>query len=391
MSKELTLRYGCNPHQQQARAWVETGEMPLQVLCGQPGYINLLDALSGWQLVRELAAATQLPAAASFKHTSPAGAAVALPLSDTLRQVYMVGDRPLSALATAYARARGGDRMSSYGDFIACSHPVDASTAELIRPEVSDGIIAPGYDTDALAILRAKKQGKYLVLAMDPTYEPPLVERREVFGIWLSQERNARPVAASILSNVVTRRREFPATAVRDLLVATVALKYAQSNSVCFAYDGQVIGLGAGQQSRIHCTRLAASKAAKWLLQQHPRVLNLRFRENAKRPDRMNAIDQYLIWDDLSPQEREALGQLLDPLPGPLSPGERQDWLAQFAEISLSSDGFFPFRDNIDAAHRAGVRYVVQPGGSIADESVIAAADGYGMVMAFSNLRLFHH
>lgn len=389
--KTLALRYGCNPHQGQALAWVEDGDLPIEVLNGHPSYINLLDALNAWQLVRELRAACGLPAAASFKHVSPAGAGIGLPLSPALRQAYLTGDEPLSAQAAAYARARGGDRMSSYGDFIACSDTVDVSTARLIAPEVSDGIIAPKYDDDALALLKSKKKGGYLILRMDEGYTPGPLEIRDVFGIRLQQERNQRAIDAALLEKVVTTRNAFPPQAARDLLVATAALKYTQSNSVCIAFDGQVIGIGAGQQSRVHCTRLACSKAEKWLLQQHPRVLGLRFRPGLKRPDKMNAVDQFLLWDDLADAERDQLTQALEGPPEPLTTQERRAWMAAHTELALSSDGFFPFRDNIDRAQRAGVRYILQPGGSIADNQVIDAANQYGMVMAFSGLRLFHH
>jgi len=389
--KQIGMRYGCNPHQASARAYVRDGDVPVNVLNGRPSYINFLDALNAWQLVRELREATGLPSAASFKHVSPAGAAVALPLSERLRQAYLVGELDLSPLATAYARARGGDRMSSFGDFIALSDTVDESAARLISPEVSDGVIASGYEPKALEILRRKKEGKYLVLEMDPGYVPPEIECRDVFGIQLEQERNNAKVDAGLLGNVVTRRKDFPPEAVRDLLVATVAIKYTQSNSVCVAYDGQVIGMGAGQQSRIHCTRLACAKADKWLLQQHPRVLSLKLRPGLKRPEKVNAIDQYLLWDELADAEKSLLAEAFASAPDPLARRERREWLESFDGLSLSSDGFMPFRDNIDRASRSGVKYVLQPGGSIADAGVIEAADSYGMVMACSGLRLFHH
>jgi phosphoribosylaminoimidazolecarboxamide formyltransferase/IMP cyclohydrolase len=394
MATEIKLRYGCNPHQTPARLFVESGALPLTVVNGAPGYVNILDALNSWQLVRELKAATGQPAAASFKHVSPAGAAIATPLSEVLRQAYMVGDVSLSPLATAYARARGGDRLASYGDFAALSDVVDASTAELIRPESSDGLIAPGYTPEALQILKAKRGGKYLLLEIDPAYEPPALETRQVFGIGLEQPRNDARIRSDLFRNVVTRNRMLPDTAIRDLLVATIAAKYAQSNTVCVAYDGQVIGLGAGQQSRIHCTRLACDKADKWMLQQHPRVLGIEFADGLKRPDRANAIDQFLLWDQLSEAEKDQLRSVCKSLPEPISRDERAEWIARFAAAggaSLSSDAFIPFRDNLDRADKSGVRYVAQTGGSIADEGVIAAADAYGMTMVFTGLRLFHH
>ncbi len=390
-ANEIILRYGANPHQKSARAYMDEGDLPISVLNGSPGYINLLDALNAWQLVRELKAATGLPAAASFKHVSPAGAAVANPLSEKLRKAYLVGDKKLTPLATAYARARGGDRMSSYGDFAALSDKVDKSTAMLLKPEVSDGVIAPDYDEEALNILTSKKGGSYLVLQIDPAYEPPKTEKRQVFGVWLEQMSNDGAIGRSLLENIVTDKKDIPTHAVRDLLVATVALKYTQSNSVAVVYDGQVIGAGAGQQSRIHCTRLACAKADKWLLQMHPRVLSLDFADGLKRPNKMNAVDQFLLWDELSDFERKNLEKSFKTVPKPLTFDERRDWLSKFTGLSLSSDGFIPFRDNIDRASRSGIGYVLQPGGSIADDEVIKAANEYGMVMAFSNLRLFHH
>jgi phosphoribosylaminoimidazolecarboxamide formyltransferase/IMP cyclohydrolase len=388
---EIVLRYGANPHQKSAKAYMDKGDLPISVLNGSPGYINLLDALNAWQLVRELKTATGLPAAASFKHVSPAGAAVANPLSENLRKAYLVGDKDLTPLAAAYARARGGDRMSSYGDFAALSDKVDESTALLLKPEVSDGVIAPDYDKEALDILMSKKGGKYLVLQIDSDYRPPKTEKRQVFGVWLEQMSNDGTIDKNLLKNIVTDKRDIPPDATRDLLVATVALKYTQSNSVAVAYDGQLIGAGAGQQSRIHCTRLACAKADKWLLQMHPRVLSLDFADGLKRPDKMNAVDQFLLWDELSDFERKNLAGRFKSAPEPLSLDERRDWLAGFTGLSLSSDGFIPFRDNIDRASRSGIGYVLQPGGSIADDEVIKAANDYGMVMAFSNLRLFHH
>ncbi|MFQ5809195.1 MAG: phosphoribosylaminoimidazolecarboxamide formyltransferase [Armatimonadota bacterium] len=381
----IQLRYGCNPHQGSARAYAE-GEMPLRVLNGAPGYINLLDALNAWQLVQELRQALDLPAATSFKHVCPSGAAVAAPMSPETAQACMVGDLELSPLATAYARARGADRVASYGDFVALSDPADASTAIVLAREVSDGVIAPGYEPDALEILKGKKQGGYLIMQIDPEFKPAAIEKRDVFGITMEQERNDALVDASILENVVTKMKEVPADAVRDLLVASIALKYTPSNSICLAHDGQTIGVGAGQQSRILCTRLAASKADIWYLRQHPRVLEFKFREGARRPDMNNAIYDYLI-DELVPAEME----VFEEAPVPLAEDEKREWLDSRTGASLSSDGFIPFRDNLDRAARSGVSYVVQPGGSIRDDDIIAAADELGMAMAFSGLRLFHH
>ena len=390
VSSEIPLRYGLNPHRTPARAVRAEGALPISVLNGAPGYINLLDALNGWPLVRELRQATGLPAAASFKHVSPAGAAIGLPLSGVLRRAYAVEERDLSPLAAAYVRARGGDLISSYGDFAACSDVVDVSLAEALRREVSDGVIAPGYDADALAILRKKKGGNYLVLQIDPDFEPPPVERRDLFGLVLEQPHDTTPITADLLGNVVTKEKSIPPEAARDLLVATVALRYTQSNSVCVAADGQVIGLGAGQQSRIHCSRIACSKADRWMLQQHPRVLDLPLREDLKRPERFTAREQFISFDQLSPAEREHLHAQMTAAVDPLTTEERRHWIAQFTN-ALSHDAFMPFRDNVDRAQASAVRYILQPGGSIADEGVIAAADEYGMVMAFSSLRLFHH
>jgi len=367
----LPLRYGTNPHQKPAQIYTTGGELPFTVLNGSPGYINLLDALNAWQLVRELKAALNLPAAASFKHVSPAGAAVAVPLSPEVARACFVDDLELSPLATAYARARGADRMSSFGDWIALSEPVDLATARLIAREVSDGIIAPAYHPDALEVLRRKKGGRYPILQMDAAYEPPPMERRQVFGLTLEQPRNDASITRSLLANVVSQSKSLPESAVRDLLVATIALKYTQSNSVCYALDGQVIGLGAGQQSRIHCTRLAGDKADHWWLRQHPRALGLSFGAAVSRAERNNAVDRFI---------REEL-----------TPAEKRDWLARLKGVALSSDAFFPFRDNLDRAHRSGVQYVLEPGGSVRDEEVIRAADEYGMTLIFSGLRLFHH
>ncbi len=389
-NNELRLKYGCNPHQSSARVFSKSGEMPIAVLNGQPGYINLLDALNSWQLVTELKAALNLPAAASFKHVSPAGAAVGLPLSDTLKKVYFVENIELSPLATAYARARGADRMSSFGDWVALSDMVDISTAKLLRREVSDGIIAPGYEPEALEILRQKKKGKYIVIEADPNYNPPEFETREVYGIKFEQNRNNFKITSEILKNVVTEKKNIPPAAMRDLLIATIALKYTQSNSVCLAYDGQVIGAGAGQQSRIHCTRLACSKADRWFLRKHPSVLKMKFTKGLTRPEKINAIEQYLE-EDLSSAERKIWQARFEAVPEPITKEEKMKWLKESNNISLSSDAFFPFRDNIDRASRSGVKYVIQPGGSIKDAEVIEAANNYEMVMAFSGVRLFHH
>jgi phosphoribosylaminoimidazolecarboxamide formyltransferase/IMP cyclohydrolase len=388
--KELGLRYGCNPHQKPARVYAKSGDLPIQVLNGAPGYINLLDGLNAWQLVRELKQATGLPAAASFKHVSPAGAAVGIPLSDTLKKAYFVDDMELSPLAVAYARARGADRMSSFGDWVALSDSLDVPTARLIRREVSDGVIAPGCDAEALEILRRKRGGKYTVVQIDPAYEPPEVETRDVFGVTFEQKRNDVRIGDEMLQNVVTRNKDIPASAHRDLIVALIALKYVQSNSVCLALDGQVIGAGAGQQSRVHCVRLAASKADTWVLRQHPAVLGLKFKEGLGRPERDNAIDVYLRGDLTSP-EQKAWEEAFEIVPQRLTPQEKRAWLDGLSGVSLASDAFFPFRDNIDRARQSGVQYISEPGGSVRDGDVIAACDEYGMVMAFSGVRLFHH
>jgi phosphoribosylaminoimidazolecarboxamide formyltransferase/IMP cyclohydrolase len=388
---EVALRYGCNPHQKPARAYAKTGALPFEVLSGAPGYINLMDALNAWQLVKELKQATGLPSAASFKHVSPAGAAVGLPLSDVLAKSYFVDGRELSPLAAAYARARGADRVSSFGDFVALSDVVDVPTAQLIAIEVSDGVIAPGYEPEALEILRGKRDGRYLAMQMDPGYEPAdEMEAKEIYGVVLEQKRNDALMSAEMLRNVVTENDVLPESAVRDLLVAQVALKYIQSNSVCFAVDGQVIGAGAGQQSRVHCTRLAADKADLWYLRQHPAVLGLQFKEGVSRAERNNAIDGYLR-DDLSPAERRYWEEAFEVVPQRLSPQEKRAWLDGLTDVCLASDAFFPFRDSIDRASQSGVKYVVQPGGSVRDDVVIQACDEYGMVMAFSGVRLFHH
>jgi AICAR transformylase/IMP cyclohydrolase PurH len=389
--KDLTLRYGTNPNQNPARVYMRSGaDLPLTVLGGSPGYINLLDAMNAWQLVRELRQATGLPAAASFKHVSPSGAAVAVPLSDVLKKIYFVDDIELSPLAEAYARARGVDRMSSFGDFIALSDPVDVPTARLIAREVSDGLIAPDYDLAALEILKAKKGGKYVLIQMDPAYQPDLMETRDLFGVTFEQRRNDRPVTRADFANIVTASKDLPESAIRDMFVAWITLKYTQSNSVCYATDGQVIGVGAGQQSRVHCARLAGGKADLWRLRQHPRVLGLPFRPEMKRPDRDNAIDQFLQ-PDVTEAERANWTNVFTELPALLLPEERRSWLDGLTGVVLGSDAFFPFRDSIDRAAKTGVRYIFQPGGSNRDEDVIAACDEYGMTMAFTGVRLFHH
>ena len=391
MPSSLPLRYGTNPQQAPARVYMKNdAELPITVLGGSPGYINLLDALNAWQLVRELRAALNLPAAASFKHVSPAGAAVATPLSDTLKQVYFVDDLELSPLAAAYARARGADRLCSFGDFIALSDVVDVPTARLIGREVSDGVIAPGYEPAALEILKNKKQGKYAVVQIDPAYEPPTSETRQVFGVTFEQRHHDRLVTPDDFTNIVTECRDLPPEAIRDLTLAWITLKYTQSNSVCFVADGQTIGVGAGQQSRIHCVRLAGQKADLWFLRQHPFVVTLPFKPGVKRPDRDNFIDQFLR-DDVTPNEKADWGNLFDQTPRQLTPDEKREWLSKMDSVSLGSDAFFPFRDSIDRAAASGARYVLEPGGSVRDDAVIQAANEYGMTMIFSGVRLFHH
>ena len=389
---ELELKYGCNPNQKPARIFMHSGELPIRVLSGRPGYINFLDAFNGWQLVRELKRATGLPAAASFKHVSPAGAAVGLPLTDVLRSIYFVpAQAELSPLACAYARARGADRMSSFGDWISLSDVCDVPTALLIKPEVSDGVIAPGYEPEALEILRSKRKGNYNIVEIDPAYEPAKLERKDVFGITFEQERNELNIDDAFFANVVTQNKELPDFAKRDLAVAMIVLKYTQSNSVCYVRDGQAIGIGAGQQSRIHCTRLAGDKANNWWLRQHEKTLSLPFLPTLKNPDRDNAIDRYISdeWEDVL---AEGVWQtLFTRKPDVLTKEEKRDWLAKLTDVSLGSDAFFPFPDNIDRAARSGVRYIGEPGGSIRDDLVIEACDRYGIAMAFTGLRLFHH
>ncbi|HIR78584.1 MAG TPA: phosphoribosylaminoimidazolecarboxamide formyltransferase [Candidatus Egerieenecus merdigallinarum] len=391
MATELELKYGCNPNQKPSRIFMKAGELPLTVLNGKPGYINFLDALNGWQLVRELKRATGLPAAASFKHVSPAGAAVGLPLSDTLRKIYFVGDKPLSPLACAYARARGADRMSSFGDWIALSDVCDLETAMLIKPEVSDGIIAPGYAPEALEVLKAKRKGGYNVVQIDPDYRPAPVEQKDVFGVTFEQGRNEFVIDEALLEDIVTANKALTPEAKRDLMISLITLKYTQSNSVCYVKDGQAIGVGAGQQSRIHCTRLAGQKADNWWLRQHEKVLNLPFVDKIGRPDRDNTIDVYI-----SDEADEVLAegrwqQFFKTRPEPLTREEKRAWLDQLTGVSLGSDAFFPFGDNIERAHRSGVQYVAEPGGSIRDDNVIAVCDSYDMVMCFTHMRLFHH
>jgi phosphoribosylaminoimidazolecarboxamide formyltransferase / IMP cyclohydrolase len=387
----MALRYGCNPHQTPACLHMPGDAAPLSVLNGRPGYINMLDALGAWQLVHELRQATGLPSAASFKHTSPAGAAVARPLTETLRQAFLLPDVELSPVATAYARARGGDRISAYGDAVAVSERVDLSLARLLQREVSDLIIAPAYDADALALLQSKKNGSYLILQIDPTYVPPETENREIFGMTLQQQRNTAAITRETFGNVVTSQQQVPDDVLETLVVATVALKYTQSNSVCVAYDGQVIGMGAGQQSRIHCTRLACDKADTWFLQQHPRVLGARFQRGVKRVDKFNLIDQYLIWEQLSQTEEAAMLAGFSNPPEPLTGPERAAWIEQYRGICLSSDAFIPFRDNVDRASRSHVQYIAQTGGGLRDAEVIAAAEQYSMTMLLTELRLFLH
>ena len=385
---ELPLRYGANPHQTGARVEA-AGELPFEVLGGAPGYINFLDALNSWQLVREARAATGLPAATSFKHVSPAGAALGLPLDDAERRVFAAGADDLSASAAAYARARGADRMSSYGDWAAVSDRVDLATARLLKRETSDGIVAPGYDDDALAVLRAKKGGAYRVLAIDPDYRPPASERREVFGVTLEQPRNDAVIDRGLLAEVPTAARDIPAQAARDMLLALIALKYTQSNSVCIAWRGQTIGIGAGQQSRIHCTQLAVDKARAWYLRFHPVLRGVRFRPGVRRHDRDTWITQYV--GGVQATDDAWLRAQVEEMPPPLSADQRREWLAGLDGAVLASDGFFPHRDSIDVARRCGVRYIVQPGGSLRDSDVTGACDEHGLVMAMTGLRLFHH
>lgn len=392
MANELMLKYGCNPNQKPSRIFMkEGGELPITVLNGKPGFINFLDAFNSWQLVCELKAATGLPSAASFKHVSPAGAAVGLPLSDTLKKIYFVDDLELSPLANAYARARGADRMSSYGDWIDLSEPCDVPTAKLIAREVSDGVIAPGYEPEALQVLKGKRKGNYNIVQIDPAYRPAPVEHKDVFGVTFEQGRNELKIDESLLENVVTENQTLPAEAKRDLLISLITLKYTQSNSVCYAKDGQAIGVGAGQQSRVHCTRLAGNKADNWYLRQHPKVLALPFVENIRRPDRDNTIDVYISDDYMDVLADGVWEQFFTVKPEPLTREERQAWLKTLDGVSLGSDAFFPFGDNIERAHRSGVQYIAQPGGSIRDDHVIDTCNRFQMAMAFTGIRLFHH
>ena len=391
--KQLELKYGCNPNQKPASIFVNDGrDLPVEVLNGRPGYINFMDALNSWQLVKELKEATGLPAAASFKHVSPAGAAVGLPLSDVDRKIYFVDkDAELSPIACAYIRARGADRLCSYGDWAALSDVCDAATAEYIRPEVSDGIIAPGYTEEALEILRTKKKGNYNVVKIDPDYVPAPVEHKDVFGITFEQGRNNFRIDAELLQNIVTENRDLPDQAKTDMIVALITLKYTQSNSVCYVKNGQAIGVGAGQQSRIHCTRLAGTKADNWYLRQHPKVLALPFLDKVRRPDRDNAIDVYLS-DEYEDVLRDGAWQMVfAERPEPLTAEEKKSWIATQTGVTVGSDAFFPFGDNVERARKSGVQYIVEPGGSIRDDNVIETANKYGIVMSFTGMRLFHH
>ncbi|RHP66724.1 phosphoribosylaminoimidazolecarboxamide formyltransferase [Bacteroides sp. OF04-15BH] len=392
--KELALKYGCNPNQKPSRIYMTEGELPIEVLNGRPGYINFLDALNSWQLVKELKEATGMPAAASFKHVSPAGAALGLPLSDTLKKVYFVDDVkiPLSPIACAYARARGADRMSSYGDFIALSDTCDAATATLIKREVSDGVIAPDFTEEAMEILRAKRNGTYNVIKIDPNYTPAPIETKQVFGITFEQGRNEVKLNdPSLFENIPTVNKNFPEEAKRDLIIALITLKYTQSNSVCYVKDGQAIGIGAGQQSRIHCTRLAGNKADIWWLRQHPKVMNLPFVEKIRRADRDNTIDIYISDDYMDVLADGEWQKFFTEKPEPLTREEKAAWIAQNTNVALGSDAFFPFGDNIERAHKSGVCYVAQAGGSVRDDHVIETCDKYGIAMAFTGVRLFHH
>ena len=390
--KELELKYGCNPNQKPSKIFMKNdAELPIKVLNGKPGYINFLDAFNSWQLVKELKAATGLPAAASFKHVSPAGAAVATELSDTLKKIYFVDDLKLSPLASAYAKARGADRMSSYGDWVALSDICDVETATLLKREVSDGIIAPGYTDEALEILKSKKKGNYPVVQIDPDYVPAEKEYKDVFGITFEQGRNELKIDDEMLSNMVTENKTFTEEAKRDLKVALITLKYTQSNSVCYAKDGQAIGVGAGQQSRIHCTRLAGNKADIWFLRQHPKVLGLQFVDNIRRPDRDNTIDVYISDDHEDVLADGVWQQFFKVKPEVLTREEKKEWLKGFKGVSVGSDAFFPFGDNIERAKRSGVEFIAQPGGSIRDDNVIDTCNKYGMAMCFTGIRLFHH
>lgn len=391
--KELELKYGCNPNQKPSRIYMADGsELPIEVLNGRPGYINFLDAFNGWQLVRELKKATGLPAATSFKHVSPAGASVGRPMSDTLKKIYWVDDMgDLSPLACAYARARGADRMSSFGDFISLSDVCDADTARLIKREVSDGVIAPGYTDEALEILKAKKNGNYNIIKIDENYTPAPLEHKQVFGVTFEQGRQELPIDDELLSNIVTENKEIPEEALIDMKISLIVLKYTQSNSVCFVKDGQAIGIGAGQQSRVHCTRLAGQKADNWWLRQCPKVMNLPFKEKIRRADRDNAIDLYIGDEYMDVLADGAWENIFTEKPEVFTKEEKREWLDKLTDVTLGSDAFFPFFDNIERAHKSGVKYIAQPGGSVRDADVIACCDKYDMVMAFTGIRLFHH
>ncbi len=392
MANELMLKYGCNPNQKPSKIFMQDGsELPITVLNGKPGYINFLDAFNSWQLVKELKEATGLPAAASFKHVSPAGAAVGLPLSDTLKKIYFVDDLELSPLACAYARARGADRMSSYGDWAALSDVCDKETALMLKREVSDGVIAPGYTDEALEILKSKRRGTYNIVQIDPNYRPAPVEHKDVFGVTFEQGRNELKIDNELLNNMVTDNKNLPEEAKRDLLISLIALKYTQSNSVCYVKDGQAIGIGAGQQSRIHCTRLAGNKADIWFLRQHPKVLSLPFKADIRRPDRDNTIDVYISDDYMDVLADGTWEQFFTEKPEVLTREEKAEWLKTLSGVALGSDAFFPFGDNIERAHRSGVEYIAQPGGSIRDDNVIETCNKYNMAMAFTGIRLFHH
>ena len=391
MAKELELKYGCNPNQKPSRIFMENGELPIQVLNGKPGYINFMDAFNSWQLVKELKEATGLPSAASFKHVSPAGAAVGTPMTDVQKKICFVDDLKLTPLAMAYAKARGADRMSSYGDFIALSDECDEETATLIAREVSDGVIAPGYSAKALEILKSKRKGGYTVIQIDENYTPAEMERRNIYGITFEQGRNNLQINEEMLNNLVTDAKEMPEGAKRDLVLALITLKYTQSNSVCYAKDGQTIGVGAGQQSRIHCTRLAGNKADIWFLRQNPKVLNLPFKSDIRRPDRDNTIDVYISDDYMDVLADGVWENFFTEKPEPLTREEKRAWLDTLTDVALGSDAFFPFGDNIERANRSGVRYIAQPGGSIRDDNVIETCNKYGIAMAFTGIRLFHH
>ena len=391
--KELELKYGCNPNQKPSRIYMADGsELPIEVLNGRPGYINFLDAFNGWQLVRELKKATGLPAATSFKHVSPAGASVGRPMSDTLKKIYWVDDMgDLSPLACAYARARGADRMSSFGDFISLSDVCDADTARLIKREVSDGVIAPGYTDEALEILKAKKNGNYNIIKIDENYTPAPLEHKQVFGVTFEQGRQELPIYDELLSNIVTENKEIPEEALIDMRISLIVLKYTQSNSVCFVKDGQAIGIGAGQQSRVHCTRLAGQKADNWWLRQCPKVMNLPFKEKIRRADRDNAIDLYIGDEYMDVLADGAWENIFTEKPEVFTKEEKREWLDKLTDVTLGSDAFFPFFDNIERAHKSGVKYIAQPGGSVRDDAVIDCCNKYNMAMAFTGIRLFHH